>query len=158
MKTNFVSKKVLIPAIIAVGLLSTVLVASSAYANAAKMGNMPAIQGSVNVSETMKNFVKENLKTSFVDAAGIAEKQVEGGKIVGGHLRVVQGYLAYTFFVVNPDTETAKTVIVDAGNGSVLNVSEDIPMHGFGRFGGFGHGWAKHGYTQWHNPMEESNQ
>jgi hypothetical protein len=73
--------------------------------------------------------------------------------VVGGHLGVVQGYLVYTFFTVNAQSNTGFLTVVDAGNGKVLYTSEGqqmgsfgIPMFGafgpsrFPGFGGFWHG------------------
>src|SRR5207244_610793 len=62
---------------------------------------LPTIAGSVNVGQTAMNFLKDNLKVSFLQASEIAGKQVANGTIVAGHLGVVRGYLVYTFFVVN---------------------------------------------------------
>jgi uncharacterized membrane protein YkoI len=123
-------------------------------------GQLPNITGSVNVGQTAKSFIKDNLKVSFSQAADIAGKQITNGTVVGGHLGVVQGYLVYKFFAVNPTTHTGYLTIVDAGNGKVLYTSQGQqmggsfgtpevmggafggrPLHGgFGGGGGFGHG------------------
>jgi hypothetical protein len=62
---------------------------------------LPKITGSVNVGQTVKGFMNDNLKVSFLQATEIATKQITNGTVVGGHLEVVQGYLVSTFFVVN---------------------------------------------------------
>ncbi len=80
--------------------------------------------------------MKEELKNSLVDAdripfamaVDIAEIQIDGGKVFSGRLGVVQGFRTYGFFVVNPDSGTAYVVMVDAGNGAVLYVSNKISV------------------------------
>jgi uncharacterized membrane protein YkoI len=158
-KPKFTNKRLVIAAaIIAAGLLSLATVASVASAQQAEdmQNGMPQINGSVNVREQMGKFIDENLKVSFTAAADTAQQQVTDGKVVSGHLGVVQGYLVYTFFVVNTDTNTGKMVIVDAGNGSVLHTSDEFQLgegfmhegfkHGYGK--GFGHWGAGH-FRHW---------
>jgi uncharacterized membrane protein YkoI len=159
---NFLNKKaIIVVAVLAVGALSAVLVASSlAQANAQEeqqqrmMMNfgegLPQINGSVSVANETRNFINENVKVSFVQAAQTAQGQVTNGTVLGGHLGVVQGYLVYTFFVADTASQTGHLVIVDAGNGNVLHTSEglsfgsfDHPMM-FGLWGGHG------GFGDWH--------
>jgi uncharacterized membrane protein YkoI len=98
-------------------------------------GKLPKSTGSINVMQTTMNIVKDNLKVSFSRAADIAGKQITNGTVIGGHLGVVQGYLVYTFFGVNPVTQTAYHTIIDAGNGNVLYTSPGQQMGGPGFFG-----------------------
>jgi hypothetical protein len=91
---------------------------------------LPNITGSVNVGQTAKSFIKDNLKIPFSQAADIAGKQITNGTVVGGHLGVVQGYLVYKFFAMNPTTHTGYLTIVDAGNGKVLYTSQGQQMGG----------------------------
>jgi hypothetical protein len=117
---NFLNKKVIIVvAVLAVGALSTVLVASSlAQATAQEqqqrrmmMGfgeEMPQINGSVSVANEASNFINENVKVPFVAAAQTAQGQVTNGTMLGGHLGVVQGYLVYTFFVADAGNQTVQ--------------------------------------------------
>ena len=61
---------------------------------------------------------------------------------------VTQGYLTYTYFVVDPNKQTAYRVIIDAGNGKVLYTSQGLPLGQFGRQEGpsmFGHWNGAHG-------------
>ncbi|MDQ4066608.1 MAG: hypothetical protein M3114_03370, partial [Thermoproteota archaeon] len=107
---NFLNKKVIIVvAVLAVGALSAVLVASSlAQATAQEqqqrrmmMGfgeGMPQINGSVSVVNETSNFINENVNVSFIEAAQTAQRQVTNGTVLGGHLGVVQEYLVHTFF------------------------------------------------------------
>lgn len=167
MSTNLLSKKVILVAILAVGAVSVIFVASSiAQATAQQQQRMmwagegmPQINGSVNVANEASNFINENVKVPFVAAAETAQGQVADGKVVGGHLDVVQGYLVYTFFVANTANQTGNLVVVDAGNGEVLYTSEGQPLdsfgHGYGHWGGHGYGgwgghWKGHGWGMWH--------
>ena len=163
---KLVQKKVLIPAIIGVGiLLSAAFVLALPLGNswaqqqqqqqqsgmnkttdASQYGAIPKINGSVNVREGVKNFFVENAKTPFITAAQTAQSQIANGTVLGGHIGVTQGYLTYTYFVANPTNDTVHMVIVDAGNGQDLYTSEgkqigswDQPM-----FGPFGHGRGGH--------------
>ena len=120
--------------------------------------------------QTTKNVIKDNLKVSFSQAADIAGKQITNGTVIGGHLGVVQGYLVYTFFGVNPETHTAYHTIIDAGNGKVLYTSPGQQMDRGGFFGtaralsgpfgphgltgGFGHGPFGFGFAPWGVPGE----
>ena len=159
---KLVSKKVLVPAILAVAVALAVLTVPQAIATSDRMAaDMPKINGTVNAGETMKDFIKDNLKVTLSQASETAAKQVENGVVAGGHLGVVQGYLVYTLYVVNPDDHTGRMVIVDAGNGEVLHASEAGQMGSFGghgycpwKGGGFGP-WNGHGSGggMWHQGM-----
>jgi hypothetical protein len=163
--SKLVSKKVLIPAaivIVAVGLtiwgLSPVIAAVNQTINSAAPGyaQLPKINGSVNIGQSAKGFMNNNLKVSFLQASEIATKQFTNGTVVGGHLGVVQGYLVYTFFVVNAQNKMGYLTIVDAGNGHVLYTSQGQQMGSFGRpaVGSFGP-WGGHGFGGgfWHDHM-----
>jgi hypothetical protein len=177
---KLVQKKVMIPAIIGIGiLLSAAFVLATPLENSwaqqlqkqrgmnqtsdtSQYGEIPKINGSVNVRDGIKNFFAENAKTPFITGVQTAQDQIANGTVLGGHIGVTQGYLTYTYFVMNPTNDTANKVIVDAGNGQVLHTSEgkqigsaDQSMlesfgqgrghegfggkNGFGPFGGFWH-------------------
>jgi uncharacterized membrane protein YkoI len=175
-RSNLLSKKVIIVvAILAVGAVSFILVASSiAQATTAQqqqhqrmMGMMwsgqgiPQINGSVSVANEAINFINENVKIPFVAAAETAQGQVTNGTVLGGRLGVVQGYLVYTFFVANTTNQTGHLTVVDAGNGDVLYTSESQPLGSFGHpmmfglwgghggYGGGGGPWKGHGLELW---------
>ncbi|MEO9296205.1 MAG: hypothetical protein ABI347_11490 [Nitrososphaera sp.] len=160
MTNNLVSKKVLVPAAIAVAVALVVLAVPPAIAAASSgqgmaMGQMPKINGTVNAGQAMKDYINENVKVTLSQASDTAAKQVSNGRAVAGHLGVVQGYLVYTVFVVDGSSSSSSQqgsmVIVDAGNGSVLYKSE--AMAPLGPFGGpmFGHGgWHAGGPGKWH--------
>src|SRR5215216_4754064 len=151
---NTTSKKLLLTTIIAAIVASVMMtgilvvypgISSAVYAvqpnnttttaTVSENGKLPKITGSINVMQTTKNVIKDNLKVSFSQAADIAGKQITNGTVVGGHLGVVQGYLVYTFFGVSPETHTAYHTIIDAGNGKVLYTSPAQQMGGRGFFG-----------------------
>jgi uncharacterized membrane protein YkoI len=158
---NFLNKKVIIVvAVLAVGALSAVLVASSlAQATAQEQQQrmmmsfgegMPQINGSVSVANETINLIKENVKVSFIAAAQTAQGQVTNGTVLGGHLGVVQGYLVYTYFVADAANQRGHLVIVDAGNGDVLHTSEGQSFSSFGPPMMFGR-WGGHtGFGEWH--------
>ena len=162
---KLVNKKVLIPAIAGVGiLLSAIFIIASPFENSwgrqqqqqtimndtkvREYGAMPTINGSVSVGEGIKNFLEENAKISFVTAAQTAQNQIANGTVAGGHLGVTQGYLTYTYIIVDQATDTLHKVIIDAGNGQVLYRSEGQQIGSFGQtmFGPFGHGKGDGGF------------
>ncbi len=147
---NMTSKKVLIPAIVAAVAIGAIIAVPSAVAAAEEQAmsqNMPQINGTVNAREAMQDYLDENVDVTFAEATETAQVEVENGNIVAGHLGIVQGYLVYKFFIVDPDTDTGYMTIIDAGDGSVLYTSEGVEMSGFGM--GFG-GW--HGYGHFKGP------
>jgi uncharacterized membrane protein YkoI len=166
---KLVSKKVLIPAILGIGiLLSTIFVASplaNSWAqqqrlpigtnntNIREYDTIPEINGSVNVEDNLRSFLEENTKIPFVSAAETAQKQIANGTLLGGHLGVTQGYLTYTYIIVDQAKEAIHKVIIDAGNGQALYVSEGRQIDSFSQpmFGSFGYGKA-HGFGggPWH--------
>jgi uncharacterized membrane protein YkoI len=166
---NFLSKKVIIAvAVLAVGTLSAVLVVPSlAQAIAQEQQEdqqrrrmmiwsgegMPQINGSVSIANETTDFINENVNVSFVEAAQTAQGQVMNGTVLGGHLKVLQGYLVYTFFVAEIDNQMGHLVIVDAGNGNVLFTSEGQSFESIGHPMMFGHWEGGHGGSgQWHGP------
>lgn len=97
----------------------------------------PVITGSVNVGDTTKNYINENKKVSFVEAATSAEKQVQNGSVVEGDLDVKQGYLVYTFSVIDTQSDISYKIIIDAGDSKILYKSEGMSSesHGMHEFG-----------------------
>jgi uncharacterized membrane protein YkoI len=160
-RSNLLSKKVIVVAILAVGVVSAILIAPSIAQVTAQqeqqkmMGwlgqGMPQINGSISVANETRNFINENVKVSFAAAVETAQGQVTNGTVLGGHLGVVQGYLVYTFFVVDTGNQTGHLVIVDAGNGNVLYISEGQSFGSFGHPMMFGP-WSGQGFGDWHGP------
>jgi uncharacterized membrane protein YkoI len=178
---KLVRKKVLIPAIIGVGiLLSVALVLASPLQNSwaqqqqqqqqlgmnkttggSQYGMVPKINGSVNVRDGIRNFFTENAMTPFITGAQTAQNQIANGTVLGGHIGVTQGYLTYTYFVANPTDNTAHIVIIDAGNGQVLYTSEgkQIGSGAQSMFTSFGQGKGHegpfgHGFGPFHGSGE----
>ena len=98
---------------------------------------IPQLNGSVNVQQQTNQFIQDNLRVNFATALETAQAQVQNGTAISGNVAVVQGYLVYIFKVANFGAETSRIVIVDAGNGSVLYTSGDVPLH-IGGLGGYG--------------------
>ena len=108
---------------------------------------IPQLNGSVNIPEQSNQFIQQSVQVPFATALETAQAEVGNGTAISGHLGVVQGYLVYIFKLANFDAETSRIVIVDAGNGSVLHTSGDMPLY-FGGLGcgggGFGGGGGHH--------------
>ena len=183
---RLVQKKVLIPAILGVGImLSAILILSSPFdstwaqqqqqlpltgfnktSDMSEYAEIPKVNGSVNVRDGIKSFLVENTKVPFITGAQTAQDQIANGTVLGGHIGTTQGYLTYTYLVVTPTNDTAHKVIVDAGNGQVIQTSEgkqlgSVARSMFGSFGeGIGHerlggisgfGPFGHGFGPFHN-------
>ena len=117
--------------------------------------DIPQLNGSVNVQQQADQFIQDNVQVPFATALESAQAEVGNGTAISGRLGVVQGYLVYIFKMANFDAQTSRTVIVDAGNGSVLYTSGDMPLYfgGLGCGGGgdgghhkgfFGNHWGNH--------------
>ncbi len=101
------------------------------YGGAPGVSPIPEINGSINAgSEAMSK-----AKTSFIEAAQIAT-DAGNGTVIGGEMTIEQGYLVYEFRVLSGDM--VKMVVVDAGNGEVLHVSEGVEMDALSAIGGHG--------------------
>ena len=131
--------------ILGVAVIAT-LGGSLAYAQTAGTGSGTAptpLKGSVDVTQMILSSVKVPFTTAATTAAGA----VTNGQVLGGGLVVQQGYAVYAFKVT--DGTSVYSVIVDAGNGSVLKTSQGHPLN-FGAFGGMGGGLRGHGHFGMH--------
>ena len=159
---RLVQKKVLIPAILGIGImLSAIFILSSPFdstwaqqqqqlpltgfnktSDMSEYAEIPKVNGSVNVRDGIKSFLVENTKVPFITGAQTAQDQIANGTVLGGHIGMTQGYLTYTYLVVSPTNDTAHKVIVDAGNGQVIHTSEGKQLGSVARsmFGSFGEG------------------
>lgn len=128
---------------------------STAQSNQTRMG-IPQLNGSVNIVEQSNQFIQDSIQVPFATALETAQSEAGNGTTaISGRLGIVQGYLVYIVKVANFDSETSRTVVVDAGNGAVLHTSGDMPLYfgggggpGCGFFGGGGHhhkGFGSHG-------------
>ena len=134
--------------IIGVAIIATagVSVASAQVTGSTTQGTTPQqppqIQGSINLQQNLLS----NVQTKFSAAADTAQSSVPNGKVIGGSLTVMQGYLVYAFKVID-DKNSAYSVIVDPANGKVLYTSPGHQMN-FGGMFGMGHSGMKHGFHQ----------
>ena len=140
---NLNSNQKLLAVMLGVALCAT-LGASLAYAQTAGTTSgttspitPPQIQGSVNLQQMLLSSVH----TKFTDAANTAAGAVTNGQVIGGSLTVIQGSVVYNFKVF--DSTNIYSVIVDAGNGKVLNTSQGHPMQ-LGALLGGEHGMRGH--------------
>jgi uncharacterized membrane protein YkoI len=109
---------------------------NSTQPNIIMRAEIPQLNGSVNIRDQANQFLRDSVQVPFATALETAQAQVGNGTAISGNLGIVQGYLVYIFKLANFDSETSRIVIVDAGNGSVLHTSGDLPLH----FGGLGCG------------------
>jgi uncharacterized membrane protein YkoI len=138
--------------IIGVAVIATAgVTAASAQVQGTQTTPSPTIQGSINLQQT----IMSGVQTKFSTASDTAASAVTNGKTVGGSLTVAQGYVVYSFKVVD-DKNMVYTVIVDPANDKVLYTS---PGHQFG-MGGFGmggqHGMMKHRFHMGGNPQNSA--
>ena len=118
---------------------------------------IPQLNGSVNIPKQSNQFIQQSVQVPLATALETAQAEVGNGTAISGQLGVVQGYLVYIFKLANFDAETSRIVIVDAGNGSVLHTSADMPLYfsglgcGGGGFGGGGHHFEKGFGSHWRN-------
>jgi uncharacterized membrane protein YkoI len=147
---QFASKKVLITPVLGVGiLLLAIFLVSPLVSTMAQQQQQQllgtnetilnqykpgaTINGSVNIAGNIVNFLEENTKIPFTTAAETAQQQIINGTVLGGHLGVTEGFLAYTYLVANPSDKIIHKVIIDAGNGQVLSASEGTSLESFGQ-------------------------
>lgn len=116
------NKKITIPAILAVSVFAIAIASFSPISVLAEYGDykIPDITGSIAISDSDFSGLEE---ISLADAMTIAQETVEDSNAMWGKLQVIQGYLVYKVGVLSDDDMYYK-VIVDAGNGNVLYVSE----------------------------------
>ena len=122
---------------------------STAQSNPQTRMGIPQLNGSVNIVEQSNQFIQDSIQVPFATALETAQSEVGNGTTaISGRLGIVQGYLVYIVKVANFDTETSRTVVVDAGNGAVLHTSGDMPLYleDLGCEGGHHHkGFGSHG-------------
>ena len=125
---------------------------SLAYAQTASSGSgqtQTPIQGSINLPQ----MILSSVKTSFSTATTAAVNAVPNAQVLSGRLAVIHGSVVYAFKVTNGTS--VFSVIVDAGNGSVLKTSQGHPLTLASIIGGGmgGHGTMMHGHTgMWKKP------
>ena len=115
---NLISVKITALLVI-MGLIATVGISPS-YAYWDKT-EYPAIQGTIPVENKEVN--SSLAKITLVDAMTIAENEISDSKSMYGKLVSISGYLVYKIVVSN-DEHDYKKVLVDAGSGEVLYVTD----------------------------------
>ena len=115
---NLISVKITALLVI-MGLIATVGISPS-YAYWDKT-EYPAIQGTIPVeTEEVNSSLAE---ITLVDAMTIAENEISDSKSMYGKLVSINGYLVYKIVVSNDDHDYKK-ILVDAGSGEVLYVTD----------------------------------
>ncbi len=105
------------------------------------MGGGPNFTGSIKMSTVIGNALSSQIKVGLNQSAMTAEKAVgNNSHAVAAHIGMVNGYLAYTVWVIDPNMKFNR-VIVDAGNGKVLSnqpisEGESMMIHGMMMGGG----------------------
>jgi len=131
LKSQFKKPKLIIPAILTLGIITAIVAFSPLDATAEywKHHSLPEISGSLAAGETIQENI-EMEKIHFSVATAVAENAVTDGQAIKGKLGAVQGFLVYKFGVVDSDGLFHK-VIVDAGNGFTLYTSEGKSIDDF---------------------------
>ncbi|MDC0605267.1 PepSY domain-containing protein [Nitrosopumilus sp.] len=106
--------------LLAIAALVGTITLSPAFADWDKT-KYPSIEGTIPV-ENNDNYL-ELTQITLVDAMTIAENKVTDSKSMYAKLSPINGYLVYKVVMTNNDHEYSK-VLVDAGNGDVLYVSD----------------------------------
>ena len=123
--------KLLISTILVLSIVTAIVAFSPLDATAEywKQHDMPEISGSLPASDSMQENI-EMEKIHFSVATAVAENAVIDGQAIKGKLEAVQGFLVYKFGIVDGDGLFHK-VIVDAGNGFTLYISEGKSIDDF---------------------------
>ena len=106
--------------LLAIAALVGTITLSPAFADWDKT-KYPSIEGTIPVQNN-DNYL-ELTQITLVDAMTIAENKVTDSKSMYAKLSPINGYLVYKVVLTNNDHEYSK-VLVDAGNGDVLYVSD----------------------------------
>ena len=116
------SAKITIAAILVIGVFSISVLTVPAFADWGKF-SYPEIQGTIPVSSG-DNFEQKNTIALSV-AMAVGENSVSDGKAVYAKLADVNGFLVHKVMVITDDHVFYK-ILVDAGNGEALYVSDMI--------------------------------
>jgi len=116
------SAKITITAILVIGVFSISILTVPAFAEWDKL-NYPQIQGTVPISSN-DNFEQKNGIALSV-AMAVGENSVSDGKAMYAKLTDVNGFLVHKVMVITDDHAFYK-ILVDAGNGEALYVSDMI--------------------------------
>ena len=86
--------------------------------------SIPEISGTITITEPSNDY-SDDAQIALNVAMAVAENSVENGKAMWGKLDVIQGFLVYNIGVLTNDDIFHK-VVVDAGSGEALYVSEGV--------------------------------
>jgi len=114
------SAKITIAAVLVIGIFSISIVTIPAFAEWGKF-SYPQIQGTIPVSSGDDFGQKDTIVLAVAMAVG--ENSVSDGKAVYGKLANVNGFLVYKVIVI-ADNHAYHKILVDAGNGEALYVSD----------------------------------
>ena len=117
--------KITFPVLIAASILSITLLSYSSIEVNAEYDKLaiPEISGTITVSDSSGGDYSDNAQIVLSVAMAVAENSVENSKAMWGKLDVVQGFLVYKIGVLTND-DIFHIILVDAGNGKTLFVSE----------------------------------
>ena len=116
------SAKITIAVVLVIGIFSISIVTVPAFAEWDKF-SYPQIQGTIPVSSGDDFGQKDAIVLAVAMAVG--ENSVSDGKAVYGKLANVNGFLVYKVIVI-ADNHAYHKILVDAGNGEALYVSDVI--------------------------------
>jgi uncharacterized membrane protein YkoI len=143
---SLTAHKKMLAIIAAVAIFATIGMnaASAQTAPGTTTNTPPKIQGSVDIQQLLLSKVTVSFSNAANTAA--ADSSITGGKVIGGSLNQMQGYLVYAFQVID-NNDKVYSVIVDPSSGAILYTSSGHTFHGLGMDqaggamrGGFGHG------------------
>ena len=116
------SAKITIAVVLVIGIFSISIVTVPAFAEWGKF-SYPQIQGTIPVSSGDDFGQKDTIVLAVAMAVG--ENSVSDGKAVYGKLANVNGFLVYKVIVI-ADNHAYHKILVDAGNGEALYISDVI--------------------------------
>ena len=124
--TSISKRKITVPALIAATIFAITIVSFSPINASAEYDqfSIPEISGTITIDEGSDDY-SDDVKIALSVAMAVSENSVENGKAMWGKLDVVQGFLVYKIGVLANDDVFHK-VVVDAGNGEALYVSDGV--------------------------------
>ena len=124
--TSITKTKITLPALIAATIFAITIVSFSPINASAEYDqfSIPEISGTITIDEGYDDY-SDDVKIALSVAMAVSENSVENGKAMWGKLDVVQGFLVYKIGVLANDDVFHK-VVVDAGNGEALYVSDGV--------------------------------
>ena len=124
--TSISKRKITVPALIAATIFAITIVSFSPINASAEYDqfSIPEISGTITIDEGSDDD-SDDVKIALSVAMAVSENSVENGKAMWGKLDVVQGFLVYKIGVLANDDVFHK-VVVDAGNGEALYVSDGV--------------------------------